>query len=46
MKENEESTMNRFMRPYIQAGVALLGAAITIAPAVAHAQAMRICANH
>ena len=29
MKEHEESNMNRFMRPYIQAGVALLGAAIT-----------------
>jgi serine protease Do len=42
MKENEESAMKRFMRPYIQAGVALLGAAITIAPAAAHAQAMRI----
>src|ERR1700722_2872682 len=34
--------MKRFMRPYIQAGVALLGAAITIAPATAHAQAMRV----
>ncbi|MGA8739634.1 MAG: PDZ domain-containing protein [Terracidiphilus sp.] len=32
--------MKRFMRPCIQ--VALLGAAITIAPTVAHAQAMRI----
>ncbi len=42
MKEHEESAMNRFMRPCIQAGVVLLGAAITIAPAVAHAQAMRI----
>jgi serine protease Do len=42
MKEHEESTMNRFMRPYIQAGVALLGAAITIAPVVVHAQATRI----
>ena len=35
MKEHEESTMNHFLRPYIQAGVALLGAAITLAPAVA-----------
>jgi len=35
--------MNRFMRPYtIQAGFILLGAAITIAPAAAHAQSMRI----
>ncbi|WP_348264000.1 PDZ domain-containing protein [Telmatobacter sp. DSM 110680] len=32
--------MKRFMRPYIQ--VALLGAAITIAPATARSQAMRI----
>ena len=42
MKENEESTMNRFMRPYIRAGVALLGAAIALAPAVAVAQSTRI----
>jgi len=42
MKEHEESNMKRFMRPYIRAGVALLGAAITIAPATALAQAMRI----
>ncbi len=42
MKEHEESNMKRFMRPYIQAGVALLGAAITIAPATALAQAMRV----
>jgi hypothetical protein len=34
--------MNRFMRPYIQAGVALLGAAITLAPATAQAQATRV----
>jgi serine protease Do len=42
MKEHEESNMKRFMRPYIRAGVALLGAAITIAPATALAQAMRV----
>jgi serine protease Do len=43
MKDNEESVMKRFMRPYtIQAGIALLGAAITIAPVAAHAQSMRI----
>ena len=42
MKEHEESNMKRFMRPYIRAGVALLGAAITIAPATALSQAMRI----
>lgn len=42
MKEHEESNMKRFMRPHIRAGVALLGAAITIAPATALAQAMRI----
>lgn len=42
MKEHEESNMKRFMRPYIQAGIALLGAAITIAPATAPAQAMRV----
>ena len=34
--------MKRFMRPYIQAGIALLGAAITIVPATALAQAMRV----
>jgi|GEM_PF-281508 len=42
MKEHEESKMNGFMRPYIQAGVALLGAAITLAPVPVHAQATRI----
>jgi len=42
MKEHEESNMKRFMRPYIQAGIALLGAAITIVPATALAQAMRV----
>jgi hypothetical protein len=42
MKEHEERDMNRFMRPYIQAGVALLGAAITLAPATAQAQATRV----
>ena len=42
MKEHEESNMKRFMRPYIQAGIALLGAAITLAPATAPAQAMRV----
>ena len=42
MKEHEESTMKRFMRPYIQAGAILLGTAITIAPGAAHAQATRI----
>ena len=34
--------MNRFTRPYIRAGIALLGAAITLAPAMAHAQGTRI----
>lgn len=34
--------MNCFMRPYIQIGVALLGAAITLAPATAQAQLTRI----
>ena len=34
--------MNRFMRPYIQASVALLGVAIALAPATAQAQAARI----
>lgn len=34
--------MKRFMRPYIQAGVAILGAAITLAPAVTQAQTTRI----
>ncbi|MGA8086942.1 MAG: PDZ domain-containing protein [Terracidiphilus sp.] len=34
--------MNRFMRPYIQAGVALVGAAILLAPSMAPAQATRI----
>ena len=42
MKEHEESNMKRFMRPHIQAGIVLLGAAITIAPATALAQAMRV----
>jgi hypothetical protein len=42
MKEHEESNMKRFLRPHIQAGVALLGAAITLAPATALAQAMRV----
>jgi len=42
MKEYEESIMNRFMRPYIQAGVALVGAAILLAPSMAPAQATRI----
>jgi len=42
MKEHEESNMKRFMRPYIQAGITLLGAAITIVPATALAQAMRV----
>jgi hypothetical protein len=43
MKENEESTMKRFMRPYIiRVGIALLGTAITIAPAVTGAQTSRI----
>jgi len=34
--------MDRFMRPYIQAAVALLGAAMTLAPATAQAQATRV----
>jgi serine protease Do len=34
--------MKRFMRPAIQVKVALLGAAITLAPALIHAQATRI----
>ena len=42
MKEHEESNMNRFMRPYIRAGVTLLGAALALAPATAHAQVTRI----
>lgn len=42
MKEIEERNMNCFMRPYIRAGIALLGAAITLAPAMAGAQAGRI----
>jgi serine protease Do len=42
MKEHEESNMNRFTRPYIRAGIALLGAAITLAPAMANAQGTRI----
>ena len=42
MKEHEESKMNRFTRPYIRAGVAILGAAITLAPATARAQSTRI----
>ena len=33
--------MNRFMRPHIQVGIAILGAAITIAPAAAGAQVTR-----
>ena len=48
MRENEESTMNRFMRPDIRIRVALLGAAITLVPALmlaparSQAQATRI----
>src|SRR5579863_3268934 len=42
MKENEESNMKRFMRPYIQAGVALVGAAILLTPSLAPAQATHI----
>jgi hypothetical protein len=42
MKEYEESEMNRFMRPYIQAGVALVGAAILLAPFLGRAQATHI----
>lgn len=42
MKEYEERNMKRFMRPYIRAGVAILGAAITLAPAGAYAQATRV----
>jgi serine protease Do len=42
MKEHEESNMNRFMRPYIQTGIILFGAAITLTPAIANAQAARI----
>jgi membrane-associated protease RseP (regulator of RpoE activity) len=42
MKENEESEMNRFMRPYIQVGFVLLGAALTLSPIAAQAQATRI----
>ena len=42
MKEHEESNMNRFTRPYIQTGIILFGAAITLAPAIANAQAARI----
>src|SRR5579872_7379286 len=34
--------MNCFMRPYIQVGVALLGAAMIFAPVTVHAQATRI----
>jgi serine protease Do len=34
--------MNRFMRPYIQTGVALVGAAILLTPWMASAQATRI----
>ena len=34
--------MNRFMRPYIQASVALLGVAIALAPATAQAQVARV----
>lgn len=33
--------MNRFMRPYIRVGITLLGAAITLAPAVTGAQTSR-----
>jgi hypothetical protein len=42
MKEHEESNMNRFMRPYIQAGVALVGTAILLAPSMAPAQGTHI----
>jgi hypothetical protein len=42
MKENEVSQVNCFMRPYIRTGIAILGAAITLAPAMAGAQAGRI----
>jgi len=34
--------MKRFMRPYIQTGIILFGAAISLTPAVANAQAARI----
>ncbi|HMG86493.1 MAG TPA: PDZ domain-containing protein [Terracidiphilus sp.] len=34
--------MNRLMRPYIQAGVALVGAAILLSPSMTRAQATRI----
>ena len=43
MKENEEEVkMNCFMRPHIQVGVALLGAALSLAPFAAEAQLTRI----
>jgi hypothetical protein len=42
MKETRGSDMNCFMRPSIQVGVVLLGAAFTIAPATVQAQARRI----
>jgi serine protease Do len=42
MKEHEESIMNRFMRPYIQTAVALVGAAILLTPSVASAQGTHI----
>jgi serine protease Do len=42
MKETRGSDMNCFTRPYIQVGVALLGAAITLAPGTVRAQATRI----
>lgn len=42
MKEHEERNMNRFMRPYIQTGIILFGAAISLTPAMVNAQAARI----
>jgi serine protease Do len=42
MKEHEESNMNRFMRHNIQAGIALVGAAILLAPSIAPAQGTHI----
>ncbi len=42
MKEHEERNMKRFMRPYIQTGIILFGAAISLTPAMVNAQAARI----
>ena len=39
MKEHEERNMKRFMRPYIQTGIILFGAAISLTPAMVNAQA-------